>query len=120
MSNRIIKFRIWDGFEFHNFDEFVSLIEDKIESFQELTKHKSLKIQQFTGLLDKNNKEIYEGDLVNYYYIPGMPHGIEREDFQNEEVRYNPKSTAFVFGRWESHPYEIKDIEVVGNIFEKQ
>lgn len=87
-------------------------------------------IQQFTGLIDKNNKEIYEGDLVNFTLL-GRPHGDEDEFIENAEVWYNPEMAMFVFGRYMMPEYleysfcladniDKKSFEVVGNIFENK
>lgn len=77
-----------------------------------------LTIQQFTGLVDINNKHIFEGDIVNFR-IPGIPHGRYAEDLENQVVKYDEKLAAFTFGINEYCMLDnIVDLKVVSNIFE--
>lgn len=69
----------------------------------------SVFIMQFTGLHDKNGKEIYEGDICQYF--TGEPLIVE---WVQEDCSFKPKKT----NGYKGHLRFDCDIEVVGNIYE--
>lgn len=117
---RELKFRAWYKPEkkmiYNIQNEFEERIELGMDCFSDYLKNDDFIVEQYTGIKDKNGKEIYEGDLVSCGTIDGNPVGLVgfRTEFGCWEV-LDPKHA---FGGENFTEHYCNEMEVVGNIHE--
>lgn len=123
MNNRQIKFRVWDKdleemYSINNlwFEENYSTTDYDYSKCAELN---GCVLMQFTGLIDKNGIEIYEGDLLNYSNVemPPNPWIVEWTDNSAAFVSVNKFNKECGFRTIQTILGEEVPI-IVGNIYE--
>lgn len=78
-----------------------------------------VEIVQYTGLKDKNGKQICKGDITRLTVLKtAHPNGLGIGEFKIEEVKFNPYSGFSGVGRIDRIERDIDSIEVIGNIYE--
>lgn len=120
---RNIKFRFWhiddQKYYYHMNSGLYLMLQGYMNNVESTLKVKTVFPQQFTGLLDKNKKEVFIGDIVKHDYEreePGYGIGIIDWDDMYCGVAIT-KSNKF-FGSGLLNHFAEPDFEVIGNIFE--
>lgn len=138
---REIKFRAWDKTfkKMTNYEELNEITKSIVPFYRETpidsmptilipVRQKSVELLQYTGLKDKNGKEIYEGDICklsndtyysNHYFNTlddwEMTTEVVEEDYSFKFRDITDKYASLFFFEADQDSMEI---EVIGNIYE--
>lgn len=119
-----IKFRAWDKDKremrdvtgINWYDEYIWVDETPMSG--DKLPIESTPLMQYTGLKDKNGKEIYEGDVVRLdEYEDGMGEWqvvFDEASFFLEQLGAGDEVRCEILGTCDS----TKDVEIIGNIYD--
>lgn len=114
--SRLIKFRAWDGTQMLPLGVALKheLLGIDESDFYLRSEYEDVPLMQFTGLTDKNGKEIYEGDIVRFIY-----NSTPQEEHIGK-VEFNTDGMGYTFDGLYIEPTPRETMEVIGNIYENK
>ena len=120
--SREIKFRVWSESDKEYRVDLLSKLIPPFITADYNDEGDRFEIEQYTGLKDKNGKEIYEGDIIESWYLNGDGNGGYYDAgnfkvvFKNGAFGVTRKNDFYTFDEIEWD--ELEDLEVIGNIHE--
>lgn len=118
---REYKFRAWDNYyqEMINWEQYkTELVSDDFINHGK----GPLTIMQYTGIKDKNGKEIYEGDICRWRDLETFNDEILEDIFvvvwNDEKLAWYTQNEDGNFGYDLCEYTDDRDLEVIGNIYE--
>ena len=122
--NREIKFRAWNKkhkefYYSHSKKKEVISEYQKLEIFFKVVQEYKNEFEfpnQFTGLKDKNGKEIYEGDILS----PSLREVLWRKGEYGDGDGWYTESHKLKTGYWSLSKTQTENSEIIGNIYENR
>lgn len=112
------KFRVWNNKDGWYFDKGTEPSLNSDGTFEdELGYYDDLICQQSTGIFDKNNKEIFEGDILF-----GETRNYPKEPTFTGTVEYHQPTASFLIrseGGFTRGMNSLYNLKIRGNIYEK-
>ena len=119
---RSINFRAWDNENNQMLDVQEINFEDcfyggemqiKTTMYNDYFDCREMPLMQYTGLHDKNGKEIYEGDIVKSFFVDTDEAGNEIYKYYIMEVKYDEILCSYKIDKF-------MNLEVIGNIYDNK